>query len=144
VRWLSLADRERAYVAEVLNWNELDDHAKREGATERTARCRPCSPQTLMYGARCCASMATLLATLISSSPAEGAGSVSYRCTAAQCGGIAPPPRRFGTCAAQHLDRLRLPQNPDAVNHDYADRENPERPPGMGAADIEQRHDRAD
>ncbi len=38
VRWLSFTDRDRAYITEVLSWNELDDRAKTERATERTTR----------------------------------------------------------------------------------------------------------
>jgi hypothetical protein len=38
LRWFSLVDRHRAHITEVLSWNELDDHAKTERATERTAR----------------------------------------------------------------------------------------------------------
>lgn len=38
VRWFSFTDRERAHITEVLSWNELDDRAKTERATERTVR----------------------------------------------------------------------------------------------------------
>ncbi|HXN37590.1 MAG TPA: hypothetical protein VN892_06120, partial [Solirubrobacteraceae bacterium] len=38
VRWLSFANGKRARVTEVLSWNELDDQAKTERATGRTAR----------------------------------------------------------------------------------------------------------
>ena len=38
MRWFSFADRERAHITEVSSWNELDDRAKTERATERTVR----------------------------------------------------------------------------------------------------------
>lgn len=38
VRWQSFADQERAYITEVLSWNELDDRAKTERASERAIK----------------------------------------------------------------------------------------------------------
>jgi hypothetical protein len=38
VRWMTFTDRDRAYLTEVLSWNALDNLAKTERATERTAR----------------------------------------------------------------------------------------------------------
>jgi hypothetical protein len=41
VRWLSFTDRKRAYITEVLSWNELDDRAKTERATGRAVKVPP-------------------------------------------------------------------------------------------------------
>jgi integrase len=41
LRWSSLAGKERARITQVLSWNELDDWAKTEHATGRTAKVPP-------------------------------------------------------------------------------------------------------